>query len=52
MTCWASSGIRKTGKPAGDDLREGKRTVLVAHAYAHAGDAGQKSFCNGFGDQR
>lgn len=23
-----------TGKPAGDDLREGKRTVLVAQAYA------------------
>jgi geranylgeranyl diphosphate synthase type I len=22
-----------TGKPAGDDLREGKRTVLLAHAY-------------------
>ncbi|HEY0216011.1 MAG TPA: polyprenyl synthetase family protein [Cellulomonas sp.] len=31
-----------TGKPAGDDLREGKRTVLVARAMAHAlrtGDA-------------
>ena len=26
----------KTGKPAGDDLREGKRTVLVAHALAAA----------------
>lgn len=25
-----------TGKPAGDDLREGKRTVLVAHALAQA----------------
>ncbi len=25
-----------TGKPAGDDLREGKRTVLIAHAFAHA----------------
>ena len=25
-----------TGKPAGDDLREGKRTVLVAHALAAA----------------
>ena len=25
-----------TGKPAGDDLREGKRTVLVAHAIAGA----------------
>ena len=28
-----------TGKPAGDDLREGKRTLLVAEASA-AGDAG------------
>ncbi len=25
-----------TGKPAGDDLREGKRTVLVARAMSHA----------------
>lgn len=25
-----------TGKPAGDDLREGKRTVLIAHACARA----------------
>lgn len=25
-----------TGKPAGDDLREGKRTVLVAHALAQS----------------
>jgi geranylgeranyl diphosphate synthase type I len=25
-----------TGKPAGDDLREGKRTVLVAHALDRA----------------
>ena len=28
-----------TGKPAGDDLREGKRTYLVAITYAHATDA-------------
>jgi geranylgeranyl diphosphate synthase type I len=27
----------RTGKPAGDDLREGKRTYLVAAAYAAAG---------------
>ena len=27
------------GKPAGDDLREGKRTVLVAHALARSGAA-------------
>ncbi|MGL5858687.1 MAG: polyprenyl synthetase family protein [Angustibacter sp.] len=26
----------RTGKPAGDDLREGKRTVLIAEALAHA----------------
>ena len=28
-----------TGKPAGDDLREGKLTVLVAHAIARAPEA-------------
>jgi geranylgeranyl diphosphate synthase type I len=39
-----------TGKPAGDDLREGKRTVLVAHAYAHADDAGQKLLLQKLGD--
>ncbi len=26
----------ETGKPAGDDLREGKRTFLIASAYEHA----------------
>jgi geranylgeranyl diphosphate synthase, type I len=41
-----------TGKPAGDDLREGKRTVLVAHAYAHADDAGQKLLLQRLGDPR
>jgi geranylgeranyl diphosphate synthase type I len=25
-----------TGKPAGDDLREGKQTMLIAYAYSHA----------------
>jgi geranylgeranyl diphosphate synthase, type I len=39
-----------TGKPAGDDLREGKRTVLVAHTYAHADDAGQKLLLQRLGD--
>jgi geranylgeranyl diphosphate synthase type I len=29
----------ETGKPAGDDLREGKRTVLVAKALEHASPA-------------
>lgn len=32
-----------TGKPAGDDLREGKRTVLVAHALAAASDADRET---------
>ncbi len=40
-----------TGKPAGDDLREGKRTVLVAHAYAHAGEAGRQLLGQRLGDQ-
>jgi geranylgeranyl diphosphate synthase type I len=31
-----------TGKPSGDDLREGKRTVLVAQAMAKADPAGRK----------
>lgn len=31
----------QTGKPAGDDLREGKRTVLVAHTLAQADAAGR-----------
>jgi geranylgeranyl diphosphate synthase, type I len=39
-----------TGKPSGDDLREGKRTVLIAHAYAHAGAAGQKLLVQRLGD--
>ncbi len=28
-----------TGKPAGDDIREGKQTVLISHALAHASAA-------------
>jgi geranylgeranyl diphosphate synthase type I len=39
-----------TGKPAGDDLREGKRTVLVAHAYAAAGPAGRALLESRLGD--
>lgn len=31
-----------TGKPAGDDLREGKRTVLVARAVANLGDRAEE----------
>jgi geranylgeranyl diphosphate synthase, type I len=39
-----------TGKPAGDDLREGKRTVLVAHALAGADDAGRHLVESRLGD--
>jgi geranylgeranyl diphosphate synthase type I len=39
-----------TGKPAGDDLREGKRTVLVAHAFAHASEAGRALLMRRLGD--
>ncbi len=39
-----------TGKPTGDDLREGKRTVLVAHAFAHADDAGRGLLLQQLGD--
>ena len=39
-----------TGKPAGDDLREGKRTVLVAHALAGADQAGRELLESRLGD--
>lgn len=39
-----------TGKPAADDLREGKRTVLVAHAYAHASAAARRLLVQSLGD--
>ncbi len=39
-----------TGKPAGDDLREGKQTVLVALARQRATDADLAEFDAGFGD--
>ena len=32
---------KETGKPAGDDIREGKRTVMVAYAFAAASSAEQ-----------
>ncbi len=38
-----------TGKPAGDDLREGKRTVLVAHTLAAAAPADRTRFTELFG---
>ena len=39
-----------TGKPAGDDLREGKRTVLVAQAYARTDAAGRRLLVELLGD--
>ncbi len=39
-----------TGKPAGDDLREGKRTVLIAHAYAQTTPAGRAVLRRHLGD--
>ncbi|TCO35188.1 geranylgeranyl diphosphate synthase type I [Kribbella steppae] len=38
-----------TGKPAGDDLREGKRTVLVAYAVDHASEVQLAEFDRLFG---
>jgi geranylgeranyl diphosphate synthase, type I len=40
----------ETGKPAGDDLREGKRTVLVALALEHASPAQASVFRRHLGD--
>ena len=40
----------ETGKPAGDDLREGKRTLLVALAMAQAGDAQRQIIQSGVGN--
>lgn len=39
-----------TGKPVGNDLREGKRTVLVAHAWAHTDAAGRALLTSKLGD--
>ncbi|HEY8827597.1 MAG TPA: polyprenyl synthetase family protein [Jatrophihabitantaceae bacterium] len=41
----------RTGKPAGDDLLEGKRTLLVALAMRHAGDAQAALLRAGLGDR-
>jgi geranylgeranyl diphosphate synthase type I len=38
-----------TGKPAGDDLREGKRTVLVARAAELGSDADRAQLADGLG---
>jgi geranylgeranyl diphosphate synthase, type I len=39
-----------TGKPAGDDLREGKRTVLLAMAIERASDAARTELVTHLGD--
>jgi geranylgeranyl diphosphate synthase type I len=39
-----------TGKPAGDDLRQGKRTVLVALAHQGSPDAARAELDAGLGD--
>ncbi|HEX5741438.1 MAG TPA: polyprenyl synthetase family protein [Pilimelia sp.] len=39
----------RTGKPAGDDLREGKRTYLVAAAFAGADAAARAQLAGGLG---
>ncbi|MET7753031.1 polyprenyl synthetase family protein [Micromonospora sp. NPDC005367] len=40
----------QTGKPAGDDLREGKRTYLVAVALEALDDADREQLLTGLGD--
>jgi geranylgeranyl diphosphate synthase type I len=40
-----------TGKPAGDDLREGKRTVLIAMAMERTTEAGRKELTAHLGNQ-
>jgi geranylgeranyl diphosphate synthase type I len=42
----------RTGKPAGDDLREGKRTFLVAAALECADPIEGKALLAGLGDPR
>jgi len=41
-----------TGKPAGDDLREGKRTVLMAMTQDRASAKQEATIANYFGDRR
>ena len=50
-TCSGSIGDpSKTGKPAGDDLREGKRTLLVALAMAEADPTHRRIIQSGMGN--
>ena len=39
-----------TGKPAGDDLREGKQTMLIAFANSNAGEADKKFLSDHLGN--
>jgi geranylgeranyl diphosphate synthase, type I len=39
-----------TGKPAGDDLREGKQTMLIAFANSNAGDQDKKFLMENLGN--
>lgn len=41
----------ETGKPAGDDLREGKRTVLVAKTLSRSNSAQRQEFLKYFGQK-
>ncbi len=40
-----------TGKPAGDDLREGKRTILVWHAWRHGDEDTRAAIAAVMGDR-
>lgn len=40
-----------TGKPAGDDLREGKRTVLLAFAYEGSSDSAKEVLTHSIGKE-
>ncbi|WOF21850.1 polyprenyl synthetase family protein [Microbacterium betulae] len=42
---------RETGKPAGDDLREGKRTLLIAYAREAAGTSAREEIDALLGDR-
>jgi geranylgeranyl diphosphate synthase, type I len=43
---------RETGKPAGDDIRDGKRTLLIARAYDRADKAQRKVLDANLGQAR
>lgn len=40
-----------TGKPAGDDVREGKRTLVLWRAWNHTNDAGRTTLASVVGDR-